>query len=121
MWCLVGNNCYYNDINFNYLFIIIKIFYWWYDGWCSKRIKKVGNNMKKVLGGLLVVMVVVSLVVCSGGEKKVSLDVLIKDWYELDEKMFVWKLDKKKELIKIKWYINLDWMVLFFGKDVIIV
>ena len=42
--------------------------------------------MKKVLGGLLVATAVVSLAACSGGEKKASSDVSIKDRYELDEK-----------------------------------
>ncbi len=87
-------------------------------GRCSKRIKKVGNNMKKVLGGLLVATAVVSLAACSGGEKKASSDVSIKDRYELDEKTPAWKLDKKKEPTKIKWYINSDWTALPFGKDV---
>ncbi|MDV2522819.1 sugar ABC transporter substrate-binding protein [Enterococcus faecalis] len=74
--------------------------------------------MKKVLGGLLVATAVVSLAACSGGEKKASSDVSIKDRYELDEKTPAWKLDKKKEPTKIKWYINSDWTALPFGKDV---
>lgn len=57
--------------------------------------------MKKVLGGLLVATAVVSLAACSGGEKKASSDVSIKDRYELDEKTPAWKLDKKKEPTKI--------------------
>ena len=67
--------------------------------------------MKKVLGGLLVATAVVSLAACSGGEKKASSDVS-KDRYELDEKTPAWKLDKKKEPTKIKWYINSDWTAL---------
>lgn len=42
-----GNNCHYNDTNFNHLSITTKTLYRRYDGRCSKRIKKVGNNMKK--------------------------------------------------------------------------
>ena len=70
--------------------------------------------MKKVLGGLLVATAVVSLAACSGGEKA-SSDVSM-DRYELDEKTPAWKLDKKKEPTKIKWYINSDWTALPFGK-----
>ncbi len=36
---------------------------------CSKRIKKVGNNMKKVLGGLLVATALVSLAAVAEGKE----------------------------------------------------
>ena len=38
---------------------------------------------------------VVSLAACSGGEKKASSDVSIKDRYELDEKTPAWKIRRK--------------------------
>ena len=43
-WCSAGNNCHYNDTNFNHLSITTKHFIGGMMG-CSK--KKVGNNMKK--------------------------------------------------------------------------
>ena len=60
---------------------------------------------------------VVSLAACSGGKRKLA-QMSQLDRYELDEKTPAWKLDKKKEPTKIKWYINSDWTALPFGKDV---
>ncbi|MDF0478977.1 sugar ABC transporter substrate-binding protein [Vagococcus sp. PNs007] len=74
--------------------------------------------MKKILGGLLVTTAVFGLTACGSGDKKAGSDVSIKDRYELDEKTPAWKLDKKEETTKIRWYINSAWTSLPFGKDV---
>ncbi|MEM5043959.1 hypothetical protein AACA83_00055, partial [Enterococcus faecalis] len=65
------------------------------------RIKKVGNNMKKVLGGLLVATAVVSLAAWCGGGKKDSPNVSNKDRDELEEKTPALEVEKKKKTAKI--------------------
>lgn len=73
--------------------------------------------MKKILSGLLVASALLSLAGCGGGKQK-NVDYSIGNRYKLDENTPAWKLDKKKEPTKIKWYINSDWTSLPFGKDV---
>lgn len=75
--------------------------------------------MKKILTGTLLAAAVLGLAACeNGGDKDQAADFSIKDRYELDENTPAWKLDKKEETTKIRWYINSDWTALPFGKDV---
>lgn len=74
--------------------------------------------MKKLFGSLLAVTVMFGLAACGGKEEKAADDFSIKDRYTLDKTTPAWKLDKKEETTKIKWYINSDWTSLPFGEDV---
>ncbi|MGX6993677.1 sugar ABC transporter substrate-binding protein [Vagococcus penaei] len=74
--------------------------------------------MKKIVLGLLTASLAVTLAACGGKEKKEEAkDFSIKDRYELDAKTPAWKLDKKKEMTEITWYINADWTTIPFGTD----
>ncbi len=74
--------------------------------------------MKRMIGGILVATALFSLAACGGNDKEAGEDFSISDRYTLDENTPAWKLDKKEETTKIKWYINSDWTSLPFGKDV---
>lgn len=75
--------------------------------------------MKKVVLGLLTASLVLTLAACGGGDKKEEgKDISIKDRYELDAKKPAWQLDNKKEVTDLTWYINADWKMTPFGKDV---
>ena len=64
--------------------------------------------MKRMIGGILVATALFSLAACGGNDKEAGEDFSISDRYTLDENTPAWKLDKKEETTKIKWYINVQ-------------
>lgn len=75
--------------------------------------------MKRKYGSVLVgSLAVLLLAACGGKGESAEMDFSIKDRYELDPSTPAWKLDKKEEVTKIVWYMNMDWTTLPFGEDI---
>lgn len=75
--------------------------------------------MKKLLSGLAITATVLGLAACGTGSKNsANSDFSIKDRYQLNANKPAWKLDTKKKMTDITWYINSDWSTIPFGTDV---
>ncbi|MFD1429241.1 sugar ABC transporter substrate-binding protein [Lacticaseibacillus mingshuiensis] len=73
--------------------------------------------MKKAFLGAMVAVAALALASCGNKEDAGNSNFSIKDRYTPSAKTPAWKLDKKKKMTTITWYINSDWTTLPFGED----